>query len=171
MGGITGDMGEHVQQESDKLHARGVELSAVLLLLLLPLPRQIPKATRTKAESGSAMRPSIHHTLPSWKGFFYPIRLLPPQRARSIGAVPRPKSAISHNHNPKRAGLSLLDRRMHGMNSPYLSEADIGALFPEALAADIEAVFADQTGGVGADAAVLRISRQLLVLVYGNASC
>ncbi len=37
---------------------------------------------------------------------------------------------------------------------PYLSKSDILALFPETLPADIEAVFADQTGFVGADAAV-----------------
>jgi len=42
---------------------------------------------------------------------------------------------------PSYTGLSVLD------------ETDILALLAEALAADVEAVFADQTGGVGADSA------------------
>jgi hypothetical protein len=36
----------------------------------------------------------------------------------------------------------------------YLDEADILALLTEALSADVEAVFSDKTGFVGADAAV-----------------
>ena len=36
----------------------------------------------------------------------------------------------------------------------YLDEANVGALLAEALTADVEAVLADQTSGVGADAAV-----------------
>ena len=36
----------------------------------------------------------------------------------------------------------------------YLDESDVGALLPEALTADVEAVLADKTGRVGADAAV-----------------
>jgi len=36
----------------------------------------------------------------------------------------------------------------------YLCEPDILTLFPEALTADIEAVFSDETGFVGADATV-----------------
>ena len=39
----------------------------------------------------------------------------------------------------------------------YLDEADVGGLLTEALTADVEAVFADQTGLVGADAAVRSI--------------
>jgi hypothetical protein len=38
---------------------------------------------------------------------------------------------------------------------PYLGEANIGGLLAEALTADVEAVLADQTGTVGADAAVI----------------
>lgn len=41
---------------------------------------------------------------------------------------------------------------MCGMS--YLDEPDILALFPEALTADVEAIFADQTGLVGANTAV-----------------
>ena len=41
---------------------------------------------------------------------------------------------------------------------PYLNETNIGALLPEALAADIETVLADQTSGVGADAAIHIVS-------------
>ncbi len=37
--------------------------------------------------------------------------------------------------------------------SSYLGEADISGLLAEALTADVEAVLADQTGRVGADAA------------------
>ena len=40
------------------------------------------------------------------------------------------------------------------LSSPYLDEANVGALLTEALTADVEAVLADQTGTVGADAAV-----------------
>lgn len=36
----------------------------------------------------------------------------------------------------------------------YLDETDILALLTETLTADVEAVFADETGSVGADAAV-----------------
>ena len=36
----------------------------------------------------------------------------------------------------------------------YLDETDVGGLLPEALTADVKAVLADQTSGVGADAAV-----------------
>jgi len=36
----------------------------------------------------------------------------------------------------------------------YLGESDICALFSEALAADVEAVLADETSRVGADTAV-----------------
>lgn len=43
----------------------------------------------------------------------------------------------------------------------YLDESNILALLPEALSADIETVFPDQTGFVGADSAVrLRESGQ-----------
>ena len=37
---------------------------------------------------------------------------------------------------------------------PYLDETDVGALLAEALTADVEAVLADETSRVGADAAV-----------------
>lgn len=37
----------------------------------------------------------------------------------------------------------------------YLDEANVGGLLTEALTADVEAVLADQTGLVGADAAVI----------------
>jgi hypothetical protein len=37
---------------------------------------------------------------------------------------------------------------------PYLDETNVGALLTEALTADVEAVLADETGVVGADAAV-----------------
>lgn len=36
----------------------------------------------------------------------------------------------------------------------YLGEANVGSLLTEALTADVEAVLADQTGGVGADTAI-----------------
>lgn len=39
--------------------------------------------------------------------------------------------------------------------SSYLDEANVGSLLTEALTADVEAVLADQTGTVGADAAVV----------------
>lgn len=40
-----------------------------------------------------------------------------------------------------------------GTNLPVLDEADVVRLLTEALTADVEAVLADQTGLVGADAA------------------
>jgi hypothetical protein len=43
-------------------------------------------------------------------------------------------------------------RRVYAGES-YLDETDVGALLAEALTADVEAVLADQTSGVGADAA------------------
>jgi hypothetical protein len=41
----------------------------------------------------------------------------------------------------------------------YLGEADISGLLAEALTADVEAVLADQTGGMAADAAVILFNR------------
>lgn len=46
---------------------------------------------------------------------------------------------------------------MLGDELPYLDESNIGALLSEALTADVEAVLADETGAVGADAAVQEI--------------
>lgn len=39
-------------------------------------------------------------------------------------------------------------------SSAYLDETDVGSLLTEALTADVEAVLADETGLVSADAAV-----------------
>lgn len=39
------------------------------------------------------------------------------------------------------------------VSSSYLDESNIGSLLSEALTADVEAVLADETGLVGADAA------------------
>ena len=41
-----------------------------------------------------------------------------------------------------------------GHELSYFCEADIRRLFPEALTADVQAVLANKTGGVGADTAV-----------------
>jgi hypothetical protein len=49
----------------------------------------------------------------------------------------------------------------------YLDEANVGGLLTEALTADVEAVLANQTGGVLADAAVMNPSCQLGVLDLG----
>lgn len=40
----------------------------------------------------------------------------------------------------------------------YLDEADVLALLPETLAAEVETVFANETGGVCADATVQEVS-------------
>ena len=40
------------------------------------------------------------------------------------------------------------------MNVAYLDETDIGSFLSEALTADVESIFADETGFVGADSAV-----------------
>jgi hypothetical protein len=44
-------------------------------------------------------------------------------------------------------------RRVHGARA-YLDEANVGGLLTEALAADVESILADQTGLMGADAAI-----------------
>ena len=44
--------------------------------------------------------------------------------------------------------------RLSGRGESYLDETNVGGLLAEALTADVEAVLADQTSGVGADAAV-----------------
>ena len=44
--------------------------------------------------------------------------------------------------------------RLSGSGESYLDETNVGGLLAEALTADVEAVLADQTSGVGADAAV-----------------
>ena len=52
-----------------------------------------------------------------------------------------------------RVGVGVVVGVGEGKNS-YLDEANVGALLTEALAADVEAVLADETGLVGADTAV-----------------
>lgn len=49
----------------------------------------------------------------------------------------------------------MATKEIEKLDIPYLSEPDILALLSEALSADVEAVLADQTGFVGADAAVI----------------
>jgi hypothetical protein len=49
--------------------------------------------------------------------------------------------------------LRTLSRERRGRES-YLDETNVGGLLTEALTADVEAVLADQTSRVGADAAV-----------------
>ena len=44
--------------------------------------------------------------------------------------------------------------RLSGRGESYLDETNVGGLLAEALTADVQAVLADQTSGVGADAAV-----------------
>lgn len=41
-----------------------------------------------------------------------------------------------------------------GTGESYLDETNVGGLLAEALTADVQAVLADETGGVGANAAV-----------------
>lgn len=47
----------------------------------------------------------------------------------------------------------------------YLDEANVGGLLTEALTADVEAVLADQTGLVGADAAVHKVKIIMLAQI------
>jgi hypothetical protein len=51
-----------------------------------------------------------------------------------------------------------LRRPRGGLRKSYLDETNVGALLAEALTADVEAVLADQTHGVSADAAVRFLS-------------
>ena len=53
---------------------------------------------------------------------------------------------------------------MRGFVYAYLDETDVGGLLTEALTADVQAVLADETGGVGANAAVEEKNRQPDVL-------
>jgi hypothetical protein len=64
-----------------------------------------------------------------------------------------------------RAILSRPELRVEGALYSYLDETNVLALFPEALTADVQAILADQTGFVGADAAVRKHTRQ-----YGSSS-
>lgn len=48
----------------------------------------------------------------------------------------------------------------------YLGEANVGGLLTEALTADVEAVLADETGLVGADAAVKKTRVSLPVFSF-----
>ena len=43
---------------------------------------------------------------------------------------------------------------MRGFKNAYLDETNVGGLLTEALTADVQAVLANETGGVGANAAV-----------------
>lgn len=52
----------------------------------------------------------------------------------------------------------------------YLDESNIGSLLAEALTADVKTVLADETGLVGADAAVFRVSSYVLLHVRAHIS-
>jgi hypothetical protein len=55
---------------------------------------------------------------------------------------------------------------MRGFVNAYLDETNVGGLLTEALTADVQAVLADETSGVGADAAVEKMERQPDVLFF-----
>lgn len=66
---------------------------------------------------------------------------------------------LDANHLPVLQAVSPIPSGPRQQNKePYLDKSDVGCLLPEALAADIEPVLADQTGLVGADAAVQIVS-------------
>ncbi len=50
-----------------------------------------------------------------------------------------------------------------GSRNPYLGEADISRLLPEALTADVESVFANETSLVCADAADVQLAISFLL--------
>jgi hypothetical protein len=50
--------------------------------------------------------------------------------------------------------LDVALRLMFWVGKSYLDETNVGALLAEALTADVQAVLADETSRVGADAAV-----------------
>ena len=50
----------------------------------------------------------------------------------------------------------------HLLELMYLDESDVGGLLAEALTADVKTVLADETGLVGADAAVYGVSSYAL---------
>ena len=102
----------------------------------------------TKADSRSEIRPSFPPLSTKSISCIPPNLLLLPS-FRSIGATTQPTLAISRNPPPNAATQSTCEDYC-----PYLSESDIRALFPETLTADVEAVLADQTSGVRADAAM-----------------
>lgn len=55
--------------------------------------------------------------------------------------------------------VPLVDiRRVRGMSQSHLNETNIRALLPEALTADVQAVLPDETGFVGANSAVAKMS-------------
>ena len=44
----------------------------------------------------------------------------------------------------------------------YLDKSNVGGLLSEALTADVQAVFADETSFVGADTAIIQLSASIL---------
>lgn len=74
-----------------------------------------------------------------------------PSSAQLIKLVELSKVEVS---SPARDCVVYTVRGGKVFRSSYLDEANVGALLAEALTADVEAVLADQTSRVGADAAV-----------------
>ena len=62
---------------------------------------------------------------------------------------------------------------MRGFVYAYLDETNVGGLLTEALTADVQAVLADETGGVGANAAVEKKNGQpdVLLVVIPSLVC
>ena len=59
----------------------------------------------------------------------------------------------------------------HLLELKYLDESDVGGLLAEALTADVKTVLADETGLVGADAAVYGVSSYALPHVRARIPC
>ena len=74
-----------------------------------------------------------------------------------------------HFYNPSSIVGNLEAAKGVGFEEPYLNEPDILRLFPEALTADVEAVFANETCLVDANAA--SIIQLATILVYKGALC
>lgn len=78
------------------------------------------------------------------------------------GALPPLPPAPHHPRQPGPLVARSSNQHKRKETLVYLREPNILALLPKALTADIEAVFSDEAGFVGADAASVSISRVLL---------
>lgn len=70
---------------------------------------------------------------------------MPPLASMPLGSLPEPQTVFRSERSVGNIGREV---------EAYLDETNISALLSEALSADVEAVFSDQTGLVGADSAM-----------------
>jgi hypothetical protein len=120
------------------------------------LSESVPRKTRPACPS--LIHPSIFPSSPR-------LRSTPGCHGAFTGTVE--KWGVRSVHNPAAVfgSVCCVAAESQGLGRAYLDEANVGRLLAEALTADVEAVLADQTGLVGADAAVSKRKKNVSISV------